>query len=147
MTKELCECGHDVLVHYYKNGENYECLKCPCKKFRDERLFETQNHGQQDNNLIRKRLESAPKGEIREGSLHPVSADPLSDKIEEALTSDEDGNPPEIFECIDTKNIKEFIKRLKVIMEDCLVRNNIEEEEGYKCFNDINKLAGDKLAK
>ena len=45
--------------------------------------FKAKLQSPQDNNLIRKRLESASQEEIREGSLHPVS----EDNIQKAINS------------------------------------------------------------
>jgi hypothetical protein len=68
---------HRISIKFYENGAVIKPIGKQGIAICEALEPQKENQSQQSNNLIRKRLESAPVrvGEIRDGSLRPVSAD------------------------------------------------------------------------
>lgn len=122
--KEICECGHDKLAHFsgqqknrHHNWEKIGCIadncKCPCKKFKPQ-------------SQERIKVQGSPKvvpDTLRSNDFV------LSEKIYDFKLS--------------TKDVREFIKRLK---EDLLFMRK-GSYNYLECMRLIDALAGEELTK
>ena len=134
--KQICKCGHDSVIHELDHLKDEGCgyklsngKRCQCKKVEDEKLalqtdeslaLQPQNHSP-----VNVRENASEDTSVGSAIIDPSDIYNLSSEIKSYKHLD--------LSFLWTKDVKEFIKRLK------------ESKFGFMIEEEINKLAGDEL--